>query len=100
MSMREAIIAACKIMGSQATLARHLGVTRQAVSKWIKTGRTPSRRVLTIEQATKGLLTRYDLRPDVYPRYEPPQPERVYSSAEDTPCSPRNGRSQRTTYVS
>ena len=100
MSMREAIIAACKVMGSQAKLARHIGVTRQAISKWIKTGRTPSRRVLAIEQATQGLLTRYDLRPDFYPRYEPPQPELVHSFAEDTPCSPRNCRSQWTTYLS
>lgn len=53
---------------SQEEFAKAIGVTQGLVSHWV-TGRTriPAERVLTIEQATGGLVTRHELRPDLYP---------------------------------
>lgn len=56
---------ASTILGSQAKLAKALGVTNQAVTKWKR--RIPAERVLEIEAATKGGVTRHELRPDIYP---------------------------------
>jgi DNA-binding transcriptional regulator YdaS (Cro superfamily) len=56
-----------RALGSQANLARALGVTPQAITKWINNG-IPAERVLDIERACNGVVTRYDLRPDIYPR--------------------------------
>lgn len=43
------------------------GITVQAVYKWWKSNRgIPAEYCLKIEQATKGEVTRYDLRPDVF----------------------------------
>lgn len=55
-----------EIVGSQAELARACGVRHQAVQKWIKKGRVPAERVLAVEKATQGRVTRYELRPDVF----------------------------------
>lgn len=38
-------------------------IKTQAVSQWEK---CPANRVLTLENATDGQVTRYDLRPDIY----------------------------------
>lgn len=53
---------------SQAEFAKAIGVSQGLVSHWI-TGRSrvPAERVLTIEQATGGQVTRHDLREDLYP---------------------------------
>lgn len=48
-----------------AGLARVLGVSPQAVHKWRST-RVPAERCATVEKATGGAVTRYDLRPDVF----------------------------------
>ncbi len=52
--------------GSQSALARAVGVTPQAVQQWISTGRIPAERVIAVENATGGKVTRHDLRPDVF----------------------------------
>lgn len=57
---------AVAVVGSQSALARALDVSPQAVNQWIKT-RVPAERVLDIEAATKGQVTRHELRPDLYP---------------------------------
>lgn len=54
------------------------GVTRQAVGKWIKTGRIPARHVLTVERATG--VSRYVLRPDIYGSADD-EPERALALA-------------------
>lgn len=59
------IVQACEILGSQAALARTVGVTPPFVSQWITGDRAvPVRFCTIIEQATGGKVTRKDLRPD------------------------------------
>ncbi|MCE4544616.1 MULTISPECIES: helix-turn-helix domain-containing protein [unclassified Caballeronia] len=62
-----AIERAAQLLGGQSALARKLGCTPQAVSKMCSTGRVPAERVLAIENATEGAITRHELRPDLYP---------------------------------
>ena len=56
--------------GSQAQLARALGVTPQSITKWRKHG-VPATRVIAMERVTGAAVTRHELRPDIYP---PPPP--------------------------
>lgn len=55
---------------SQSELAHALGVTQGTISHWL-TGRVrvPAERVIPIEQATGGKVTRQELRPDLYPEH-------------------------------
>lgn len=62
-----AIRRATIVVGNQSALARLLGVTPQAVQQWCATGVVPAKRVLDIERATNGEVTRNELRPDLYP---------------------------------
>jgi len=50
--------------GGTAALARTINVTPQAISQW---DRVPAERVIAVENATNGDVTRSDLRPDLYP---------------------------------
>lgn len=50
--------------GGTAALARTINVTPQAISQW---ERVPAERVIAVEEATGGKVTRSDLRPDLYP---------------------------------
>lgn len=50
--------------GGAVVLAKRLGITSQAISQW---KRVPPLRVLEVEQATGRRVTRYELRPDLYP---------------------------------
>lgn len=62
-----AIERAAQLVGGQSALARKLGCTPQAVSKMCSTGRVPAERVLAVENACEGAVTRHELRPDLYP---------------------------------
>ena len=53
--------------GGVSALAKLLGTSPQVVCNWRRRG-IPAERVLAVEQATEGEVTRYDLRPDLYPR--------------------------------
>jgi DNA-binding transcriptional regulator YdaS (Cro superfamily) len=54
---------------TQAELARRLKVTPGLVWQWLNGHRRiAAERVLSIENATDGKVTRHDLRPDLYPR--------------------------------
>lgn len=66
--MDGAIKKAVSRVGGQAELARIIGVTAQAVQQWVRFGRIPAERVLEVERATNGAVTRYELRPDLYPK--------------------------------
>ncbi|WP_168563265.1 helix-turn-helix domain-containing protein [Rhizobacter sp. SG703] len=57
---------AAAIVGSKASLAHLLGVTRAAVGQWSDSGRrVPAEHCPRIEAATKGAVRCEDLRPDV-----------------------------------
>ncbi|MGH8652165.1 MAG: helix-turn-helix domain-containing protein [Gammaproteobacteria bacterium] len=64
--MNTALQHAICCVGSQAALARCLGIRSQAVQQWTTTGRAPAERCLALEQATRGKVSRYELRPDVF----------------------------------
>ncbi|MGH8653633.1 MAG: transcriptional regulator [Gammaproteobacteria bacterium] len=57
---------AIRFLGSQAALARSLGIRPQAVQQWTVTGCVPPKRCRAVEDATGGKVTRYALRPDVF----------------------------------
>jgi len=62
-ALREAVERA----GGQRAFARLVGLSQQAVSKWLKKGKAlPPEFVLKIEGATG--VSRHDLRSDIYPR--------------------------------
>ena len=66
-----ALTRAFEYLGSQAELARALGVKQQVVSNWHRRGNVPADYCPSIEKATGGAVTCEDLRPDVdwaYPR--------------------------------
>lgn len=63
-----AIERVCELMGGQTALAKYLDVTPQAISDWVRKGRVPPARVLSIEKAVNGRVTRHELRPDVFGR--------------------------------
>lgn len=68
----EALQAALAKAGSQSALARICGVGQPAVWKWLQTSkRLPPQHVLKVEAATG--VSRFDLRPDIYPRDLMPQ---------------------------
>jgi len=47
------------IMGSQSALAKAVGVSNNAVSKWVANGAVPPARVVTVYQLVAGKRTRY-----------------------------------------
>lgn len=55
---------ACEAVGGASKLASLLGVTPQAVAKWVAADRAPAERCLEIEMVSG--VSRYDLRPDVF----------------------------------
>jgi DNA-binding transcriptional regulator YdaS (Cro superfamily) len=63
-SLEELIEQGANAVGSQDELAKALGVSPQAVSKWKKT-RIPPERVLDLERVTG--ISRTKWRPDLYP---------------------------------
>ena len=63
--MRDTALAnAIEAAGGVAALAAAIGVTSQAISQW---RRVPAERVIAVEAATSGKVSRRDLRPDLYP---------------------------------
>ena len=60
--MDHALKLAVKAAGGPVALSRHLDISPQAISQWV---RVPSRHVIKVEEATG--LHRSILRPDLYP---------------------------------
>lgn len=67
MTNNVAIKKAADLAGGQSALARALGLKPQAIQRWCKTGAVPANRVLQIETVTKKMVSRHELRPDLYP---------------------------------
>jgi DNA-binding transcriptional regulator YdaS (Cro superfamily) len=67
---------AVKHCGSQAALAAKIGATQQLVSFWMTKSKigVSAQYVLPIERATDGTVTRFELRPDLYPPTESAEP--------------------------
>ena len=59
----QALKQAIRQVGSRSALARAIGVTPQAVQQW---RRVPAVRVLDVERASDGVVSRHQLRPDIY----------------------------------
>lgn len=60
---------AINIAGSQSALARAIGVRQCHIWSWLnRNKKVPAIHVLKIEKAVG--VSRHDLRPDIYPRYE------------------------------
>ncbi|MCR6700875.1 MAG: helix-turn-helix domain-containing protein [Dokdonella sp.] len=74
MEPSSALARAIDVVGSQAGLARMIGIRSPSISGWIVRGKVPAERCAAIERATSGLVTRYDLRPDVFG--DPPQAQK------------------------
>jgi DNA-binding transcriptional regulator YdaS (Cro superfamily) len=55
---------AAELSGGMSALARKLGIARSAPYSWVQ---IPANRVLQIEVATGGRLSRHTMRPDIYP---------------------------------
>ena len=55
---------AINYFGNQAQMAEALGVVRMTISQWKVRG-VPPHRAVDIEKATKGAVTRQELRPDI-----------------------------------
>lgn len=65
---QSAILRAIEVVKGKAALARAIGVTPQTVQQWANQQRpVPAERVLSIESATGGVVSRHELRPDIYP---------------------------------
>lgn len=63
---------ACNLLGSQAALARAVGVAPAMVSQWLKGVRPVAvERAAQIEAATNGAIKRWDLFPDDWHRIWP-----------------------------
>lgn len=57
-------------------LADRIGVSYQAIQRWVRNGRVPPGRVLAAERAVRRQYTRTQIRPDLYPprRASKPRP--------------------------
>lgn len=67
--MKTKLQKAIEILGSQTALAKQCGVKQQHIHYWLHhLGYVPAEHVIRIEKATNGKVTRYELRPDIYPR--------------------------------
>lgn len=63
----DALERAVEIAGNQSKLAEALGVKQQHVWNWLnRDKKLPFERAVAIERFTKGKVTAYELRPDLY----------------------------------
>lgn len=70
---------ACRLVGGQAALGRKIGRSQSTVWNWLQRG-IPADECPTIEKATDGEVTRYQLRPDVFGEAAP-KPKRTRKAA-------------------
>ncbi len=65
----DALQRAIDLAGSQVGLAKMVGVVPMAVTNWKRRG-VPIEQALAIEKALGGVVTRQELRPDIFGRGE------------------------------
>ena len=58
---------AAELLGSKSVVARQLGVRPQSVRKWVRYERILAEQCIPIEKVTRSRITRYQLRPVLYP---------------------------------
>ncbi len=64
--VRAALREVCAICGSQAELARQLGVSPVSINRWLNWGRVPAKWVVTMERITGGEVSRERLCPELF----------------------------------
>jgi len=87
---REAIERAVAGAGGIYRCAQKMGVTYQAIQKWLRNGVVPPKRVLPLERASRRpgpMVHRSKIAPDIYPRALYPQPRKRASNADSTPTA-------------
>ncbi len=52
--------------GRKRAFAESLGITPQMLNHWLARKRVPAEYCIAVEKATQGIVTRYDLRPEVF----------------------------------
>ena len=59
------ILRAIELLGSQSDLARRIGCNRQNVLAWLRSSTIPAQVALKIHEATDGVVSVQDMRPDL-----------------------------------
>lgn len=93
--LETAAAVAVRKAGSQAKLARMLGVRQTVVSSWLRRGTPlPAQHVLPIEAALG--IPRHELRPDIYPVEDavPPVPLARHSDGQPPASAPQCPQSE------
>lgn len=63
----DALKKAIKTIGSQRRLSKNLGISSQRVNHWVnRDKKVPGEFCIAIEKLTKGKVTRFELRPDIF----------------------------------
>jgi len=57
---------ALRLAGGVTAVAKAFGISQPAIHRWRARGKPPADRVLDLERATGGQVTRHQLRPDVF----------------------------------
>ena len=64
--MMDALSKAIEFIGGVTKLAAAIGVGQNVVSNWKSRGQVPADKCLAIERATGGMVTKEQLRPDIF----------------------------------
>lgn len=70
MTTRDLLAAAIMRAGSEEKLGKALGYSQHAIWKAKKVGRVSAEMAAKLDQWSGGLISKHDLRPDLYPREE------------------------------
>jgi DNA-binding transcriptional regulator YdaS (Cro superfamily) len=62
---------AIRYFGSQRRMALALNMSPMAVTHWVQGTRVPCEKAILIEQATQGMVHRWEIRPDLWDRPRP-----------------------------
>ena len=57
---------AIRLAGGVPAIARAFEISQPAIHRWRARGKPPADRVIALERATMGRVTRYQLRPDIF----------------------------------